>query len=208
MKTATKKLYEAMFLVDSAQAASDWEGVNKAIRTILERAGAEIVSMRKWDERKLTYEIQRHSRGTYILCYFRAGGEKIRDIERDVQLSERIVRVLILSAEAMSQADIEKETPLMQAEKQKKKAAAAADESEQAEESNKTERAEDSPETALLEAEDAEELFDASALAGEGTFEAVLTKTEQSESEETDELESASDETEPDAKEAGAKTDS
>ncbi|MHC4645777.1 MAG: 30S ribosomal protein S6 [Planctomycetota bacterium] len=117
MKTLVKKLYEAMFLIDSALAASDWEGVNKSIRNILERTGAEIVSISKWDERKLAYDIRGQSRGTYILCYFRADGKKIREIERDVQLSEQIMRVLILSAEGRGQADIDKDTPAMQVEK-------------------------------------------------------------------------------------------
>lgn len=93
------KLYEAMFLVNSAKAAADWDGITAAIKNILEKAGAEIVSIRKWDDRKLAYEIDGHSRGTYILCYFRAEGRRVRDIERDVQLSERIMRVLILCAE-------------------------------------------------------------------------------------------------------------
>jgi small subunit ribosomal protein S6 len=94
-----QKTYEAMFLVDSAEATADWEGITAAIKNILEKAGAEIVSIRKWDERKLAYEVNGHTRGTYILCYFKAEGEKLRDIERDVQLSERIMRVLILRAE-------------------------------------------------------------------------------------------------------------
>lgn len=113
MKTAVKKLYEAMFLVDSAQAAADWDGVVKVITTILEKAGAEIVSLRKWDERKLAYDIGRHSRGTYILCYFRAEGGTIHTIERDVRLSGRVMRVLVLNAEHLTQADIEKPTPAM-----------------------------------------------------------------------------------------------
>ena len=46
MKTVTKKLYEAMFLVDSAHAAADWDGVNETIKNILERAEAEIVSQK------------------------------------------------------------------------------------------------------------------------------------------------------------------
>ncbi|UCE99093.1 MAG: 30S ribosomal protein S6 [Planctomycetota bacterium] len=119
------KLYEAMFLVDSAEATADWEGINAVIKKILEKAGAEIVSIRKWDDRKLAYEINGKSRGTYILCYFRAEGEKIRGIERDVQLSEQIMRVLILSAEHMSQEDIEKDTPAIQADKRRQKGAAA-----------------------------------------------------------------------------------
>ena len=39
----SKKLYEAMFLVDSAEAASNWDGINKLIMSIMEKAGAEIV---------------------------------------------------------------------------------------------------------------------------------------------------------------------
>ena len=145
MKTDTKRLYEAMFLVDSAQAASDWGGVIASIEKILKKAERDIVSIRKWDERKLAYEIKGHSRGTYILCYFRANGEKIQDIERDVQLSEQIMRVLILSADHMTQEDIErnlisrkdsemgtpKDTPVLQAEKQVQKTAQKAAQSAQ-----------------------------------------------------------------------------
>jgi small subunit ribosomal protein S6 len=123
LKTMTeKKLYEGMFLVDSARAASDWDGVNTAVRKMLEKAGAEIVSMRKWDDRKLAYDIRGVGRGTYILCYFKADGGKIQAIEKAVQLSERIIRVLILSTEQMSKEDIEKDTPAAKAEKEKQKA--------------------------------------------------------------------------------------
>ncbi len=121
---AEKKLYEGMFLVDSAKAASDWDGVNAAINKILEKAEAEIVSMRKWDDRRLAYDIKRTGRGTYLLCYFRADGRKIQEIEKSVQLSEKIIRVLILSTERMTKDDIEKDTPTTKAEKEKEKAVA------------------------------------------------------------------------------------
>ncbi len=74
-----------MFLVDSVQAATDWEGTNSLIKTILEKAEAQIISIRKWDERKLAYDIAKKSRGAYILCYFNAPTSKITQIERDVQ---------------------------------------------------------------------------------------------------------------------------
>ena len=126
METVIKKLYEAMFLVNSEQAA-DWDQINKTIENILKRSEAEIVSIRKWDERKLAYKIKKQSHGIYILCYFKADGEKIKDIERDVRLSERIMRVLILNTDAMSQEDIEKglapqkDTSSVQPEKQEQR---------------------------------------------------------------------------------------
>lgn len=102
------KLYEAMFLVDSGEAATDWDGINATIKNILEKAGAEIVSMRKWDERKLAYPINGKGKGTYILCYFKAEGSKLQGIEKDIQLSGRIMRALILCAENRPVEDIEK----------------------------------------------------------------------------------------------------
>ena len=120
METVAKnKLYEGMFLVDSSQAGADWDGIMAAIRTILEKAGAEIDSIRKWDDRRLAYEIKGKSRGTYILSYFRVDGERIQDIERSVQLSEKIMRVLILSAERQRPEDIEKDTPATKVEMEK-----------------------------------------------------------------------------------------
>jgi small subunit ribosomal protein S6 len=117
LETAVKKLYEAMFLVDSTQ-ASDWDKVVKIIETVLKRSDAEIVAIRNWAERKLAYDIDHKSRGAYALCFFRADGSSIPNIEKDVQLSEQILRVLILSTETREERDIEKDMFGTQDEKQ------------------------------------------------------------------------------------------
>ena len=118
MQTAVnRKLYEGMFLVDSAQAAN-WDETKATIEDILKRGDSEIVELKKWDDRQLAYEIDRKGRGTYILCYFNADCEKINAIEKGVQLSEKILRVLILSTEQMTADDIAKDTPTMKAERE------------------------------------------------------------------------------------------
>ncbi len=133
METVAKnKLYEGMFLIDSSQAGADWDGIIAAIRTILEKAEAEIDSIRKWDERRLAYDIKGKSRGTYILSYFRVDGGKIQDIERSVRLSEKIMRVLILSAERQRPEDIEKDTPATKVEMEKEKRKAAKEAAQEA----------------------------------------------------------------------------
>lgn len=111
METVIKRLYEGLFLVDSAEAASDWDGVIGAIEKIMSRSECEVVSLEKWDERKLTYDINKKSRGTYILAYFSCDPLHIGKIERDVQLSEHIMRVLVLTTDKMSEDDLKRETP-------------------------------------------------------------------------------------------------
>lgn len=98
--------YEAMFLLSQAVAA-DLGGAVEHIKEIVSRGHGEIVSMRKWDERRLAYEIRGQKRGTYILCYFKAPNTMLGHIERDCNLSEKILRVLILRADHMSLEEIQ-----------------------------------------------------------------------------------------------------
>ncbi|MHC4059994.1 MAG: 30S ribosomal protein S6 [Planctomycetota bacterium] len=139
MKTITKKLYEAMFLVDPAQAASDWDGVETLIRNIFKRAETEVVSIKKWGDRNLAYEIDGKSKGVYVLCYFKGDGKKNRDIERDVQLSEQVMRVLILCAEGRDERDIEKGVSAVPAEEDKREVAQVVAEGAEVEEVGGTE---------------------------------------------------------------------
>ena len=118
VKTVSVRLYEGLFLVDSAQAAADWDAVISAVTALLEKAKAEIVFIRKWDERKLAYKIRGETRGTYILCYFRVDSSKIQQLERNIQLSPTIWRALILNAEAHGAADVEREAEAMIAKSQ------------------------------------------------------------------------------------------
>ncbi len=153
-----KKLYEGMFLVDSALAGSDWDGVMAAIKRILDRADAEIVSIRKWDDRRLAYDIKHVSRGTYILTYFRTDGKNIQDVEKDVQLSEKILRVLILTADHMTAEDIEKDTPATKAEKEERKPIPAKESGEESEEEPQDDQqADEDTEEELKESETTEE---------------------------------------------------
>jgi len=126
LDTVVKRLYEGLFLVDSGQAASDWDGVTASIEKALKRADADVVEMKKWDERRLAYDVNGKSRGTYILAYFNCDPLKISSIERDVRLSESIVRVLILRTDKMSKEDLEKEVPFVIAERKAAEEAEAA----------------------------------------------------------------------------------
>lgn len=88
--------YEGMFLLDSAKAAAAWDDTVNHVHDILTKHGSEIVASRQWDERRLAYPINGHKKGTYLLTYFRADGENLKEIVADCHLSEVILRELIL----------------------------------------------------------------------------------------------------------------
>jgi small subunit ribosomal protein S6 len=96
-----------MFLFDPTFGTS-FENCEAEIRRILGRAEAEIVFCKRWDERRLAYKLKGRKRGVYVLVYFKAAPSKIAGIERDAQLSEQVLRVLVLRADEITPDMMEK----------------------------------------------------------------------------------------------------
>jgi small subunit ribosomal protein S6 len=90
--------YEGMFLFPQS-ASADLGGTVAHVREILERNGAEILSLVKWDERRLAYDIRGNKRGLYLLAYFRAATTALSEIERSCNLSEQLLRHMVLRAD-------------------------------------------------------------------------------------------------------------
>lgn len=98
-------VYEAMFLANQGAAASFGDLISH-INNIFGRADAEVISMKKWDERRLSFEIDKQKRGVYILAYFSCPTDMVSHIERDVTISDKLMRVLITSADHLSAEEI------------------------------------------------------------------------------------------------------
>ena len=99
-------IYEGMFLFPQA-AAADLAAAVSHVESILERAGAELVSICKWDERRLAYDIKGNKRGLYFLTYFKADRSRISSIERDCNLSEELLRAMVIRADNVVAEEIE-----------------------------------------------------------------------------------------------------
>jgi small subunit ribosomal protein S6 len=110
MSNDSRKTYEAMFVMEGS--AADFEAATEPIRRALGRSQAEIIALKPWDERRLAYEIKGRRRGLYALAYFTAEAGKIVEIEHDCQLSDDILRVLILHREKLTEEEINADTPM------------------------------------------------------------------------------------------------
>jgi small subunit ribosomal protein S6 len=96
-----------MFLLDNAVVREDWKKAKAVVTDTLEKHGATVKSTRRWDERKLAYPIRSKNRGTFLMCYFEMGNEHIAPMRREFELNERVLRYLILRAEAVPATELE-----------------------------------------------------------------------------------------------------
>jgi small subunit ribosomal protein S6 len=109
MATANKT-YEAMFLLP-AGASAELEKSITLCRGIIERHEGKIIVIKKWDERKLHYEIRGNKRGLYVVAFFTAPGKAVAGIERDVNLSEDVLRVIVLHADHLNETEMNSVEP-------------------------------------------------------------------------------------------------
>lgn len=103
-----KAQYEGMFLFPGGGEA---EANVKRVQDMIEKQGGSILALKRWDERKLAYEVKKQKRGTYVLAHFTAPGAAITAITRDVNLSDDILRVLITDASHLTKDEMEKIEP-------------------------------------------------------------------------------------------------
>lgn len=102
--------YEGMFLLDPAT-TTDWESAQAELTRLLGRIDARLIASTKWDERRLAFEIGGRKRGLYALAYFEADAGKIGELERDAQLSEAVLRCLVVRVDHMTEEQMQQVGP-------------------------------------------------------------------------------------------------
>ena len=103
------RTYECMCLLDNREVRKGWQPLKDSVSGLFTKHGAQILSARRWDERRLAYPIDGQQRATYLLAYLKADTQSITGIRRDLQFSDLVLRSLVLSCEEVPQSAYEPE---------------------------------------------------------------------------------------------------
>jgi small subunit ribosomal protein S6 len=98
-----------MCLLDNREVRKGWQPLKESVVGMFKKHGAEMLSARRWDERRLAYAIKGQQRATYLLAYFKADTHQLGGIRRDLQFSESVLRSLVLGCEEVPQSAYEPE---------------------------------------------------------------------------------------------------
>lgn len=91
------RTYECMCVLDNREVRKGWQPLKDAVAALFTKHGAQVLSARRWDERRLAYPINLQLRGTFLLTYFKADTQQVANIRRDMQFSDSVLRSLIVS---------------------------------------------------------------------------------------------------------------
>ena len=94
--------YDVTFIGRQDLTPAQVEQFAAAFAKIASDRGAKVVRTEFWGLRKLAYKINKNARGHYVMLTMDAPAEAVQEVERNMRLSEDILRFLTIRNEELS----------------------------------------------------------------------------------------------------------
>lgn len=97
------KSYELLYILHPDLEGTTDKAMDKVAAFITQTNG-KILSQEDWGKRKLAYSVAKNDFGVYVLVQFQTETGKLKDIERNLHLSEEIMRYLLVALTEIKEA--------------------------------------------------------------------------------------------------------
>jgi small subunit ribosomal protein S6 len=94
--------YETLFLVHPEKGPKIKEYIEK-LRKVIEGQDGSVSQVEEWGMRDLAYRIQKQGKGFYTLLRYQATGRAVEELERNLRLTDGILRYLTVCANEENQ---------------------------------------------------------------------------------------------------------
>lgn len=91
-----KSIYELTYIISPVLEEDKFRETVDKVNKLIEDNDGEILEIDEWGIRKLAYDIDGKSNGYYVNLYFQAPPEAIESVERNIRISDEILRYLTL----------------------------------------------------------------------------------------------------------------
>lgn len=91
-------LYETLFVVHPEKGARMKEFIER-FKKVVEGQSGTVSHVEEWGSRDLAYRIEKQSKGYYTLMRYNASGRAVEELERNLKLTDGILRYLTVRAE-------------------------------------------------------------------------------------------------------------
>ena len=89
--------YELIYIIDTGLEEAARKELIEKVSALIEKNGGEIEKVDEtWGKRRLAYAIDYKTEGWYVLVTFKAPAELPRELERNLQINENVLRYLVV----------------------------------------------------------------------------------------------------------------
>ncbi len=107
--------YEVMYVIDTALEDSARTELINRFNELVVKNGGEVERVDEWGKRRLAYAINYKTEGYYVLMYIKAPADLPRELERNLKISESVLRYLVIRYEGELPAKREMNRPVREA---------------------------------------------------------------------------------------------
>ncbi len=86
------RYYETLYMINPNLSDEEYREVVAKCNGLIEKQKAVIVHVDEWGKKSLAYTVKKFDKASYVLLYYCAEGSAIAEIERGLQLDERILK--------------------------------------------------------------------------------------------------------------------
>ena len=104
--------YEVMYVVDAALEDSARSELINRFNELVVKNGGEVERVDEWGKRRLAYAINYKTEGYYVLMYIKAPADLPRELERNLKISDQVLRYLFIRYEGELPAKREMNRPV------------------------------------------------------------------------------------------------
>ena len=84
--------YELILITDPDITEDEVSTITNKVTDTITQLQGKVVKVEKWGKRKLTYKVKKNSKGYYVIFYFMASPDSLKEIERTLRYNEKILR--------------------------------------------------------------------------------------------------------------------
>ena len=88
--------YELIYIIDTAAEETTRKELIEKFNGIITANGGEVVKVEEWGKRRLAYAINYKTEGYYVYVSFNAGAELPKELTRNLQINESVIRSQIV----------------------------------------------------------------------------------------------------------------
>lgn len=92
--------YELMYIVRPTVDEDTLARVNERVDKFITNAGGTIVKREEWGKRRLAFPIAKFTEGIYSVLQITLAPTAVRELERNLQLTEEVLRYLVTRVDA------------------------------------------------------------------------------------------------------------
>jgi len=91
--------YEVMYVIDTALEDTARAALVERFSDLVKKNGGEVDRIDEWGKRRLAYAINYKTEGYYVLMYIKAPADLPAELERNMQISDSVLRYLVIRYE-------------------------------------------------------------------------------------------------------------